>query len=58
MGASIMKTIASAASAALAFSILAGIAGQVYAESANEMSPNNPGYIYQLDRESRGGQGQ
>jgi hypothetical protein len=55
MGASIMKTIASVA---LAFSILAGIAGQVYAESANEMSPNQPGYIDQLDRESRGGQGQ
>jgi hypothetical protein len=54
-GASIMKTIASAA---LAFSILAGIAGQVYAESVNEMSPNQPGYIDQLDRESRGGQGQ
>jgi hypothetical protein len=55
MGESIMKTIASAA---LAFSILAGIAGQVYAQSANEMNPNNPGYIDQLDRESRGGQGQ
>jgi hypothetical protein len=50
-----MKTFASAA---LALSILAGIAGQVYAETANEMNANNPGYLDQLDRETRGGQGQ
>ena len=43
---------------ALALSILAGIAGQVYAQSADEMSANNAKYLDQLDRESRGGQGQ
>ena len=50
-----MKTIAATA---LALSILAGIAGQVYAQSANEMNANNEKYLDQLDRESRGGQGQ
>ena len=50
-----MKAIASAV---LALSVLVGIAGQDYAETADEMSANNPKYLDQLDRESRGGQGQ
>jgi hypothetical protein len=55
MGEWIMKIMTATA---LALSILAGIAGQVYAQSADEMSANNAKYLDQLDRESRGGQGQ
>ena len=42
----------------VALSVLAGVAGQVNAATADEMSPNSSGYLDQLDRENRGGQGQ
>ena len=43
----------------LALSVLAGITGRVYAQTANEVSPNDTKQFYdQLDRENRGGQGQ
>ena len=51
-----MKTIASAL---LGLSVLTGIIGQVYAQTADEVNPNNTKQFYdQLDREKRGGQGQ
>ena len=46
-----MKTITSAL---LALSVLAGIAGQVFADENDGKSTN----LEQMDRESRGGQGQ
>lgn len=42
----------------LALSLLAGVAGKVIAASSDEMSPNDPKYLDQLDREGRGGTGQ
>ena len=54
-----MRPIASALlSMLVALSVLAGVAGQVNAATADEMSPNSSGYLDQLDRENRGGQGQ
>jgi hypothetical protein len=45
--------------ALLALSVLAGMAGQVEALTANEINPNDTGNFYQqLDRESRGGNSQ
>jgi hypothetical protein len=46
-----MKTITSAI---LALSVLAGIAGRAYADENDGKSTN----LQQMDRESRGGQGQ
>ena len=44
------------AAAMLALSVLAGIAGKVYAQTAEEVSPNDTKHFYeQLDREGRGG---
>lgn len=51
-----MKTIASTL---LALSVLTGVTGRVYAQTADEVSPNDTKQYYeQLDRENRGGQGQ
>lgn len=42
--------------AILALSVMAGIAGKVYAQTAEEISPNDTKHYYeQLDREGRGG---
>ena len=51
-----MKTMTSAI---LALSVLAGIAGRVQAQTADEINPNNTERFYQqLDGENRGGQSQ
>jgi hypothetical protein len=51
-----MKTMTSAF---LALAVLAGIAGRVQAQTADEINPNNTERFYQqLDRENRGGQSQ
>jgi hypothetical protein len=39
----------------VAAAILAGIAGQALAQTADERSANDPKFLEQLDRESRGG---
>jgi hypothetical protein len=39
----------------VAAAIIAGFAGQALAETANETSPNDPKFMEQMDRESRGG---
>jgi hypothetical protein len=39
----------------VAAAIVAGFAGQVLAQTANETSPNDPKFLEQMDRENRGG---
>ena len=39
----------------IAAAILAGVAGQAFAQTADERSANNPKFLEQMDRESRGG---
>jgi hypothetical protein len=39
----------------VAASIVAGFAGQVFAQTADERSANDPKFLEQMDRESRGG---
>jgi hypothetical protein len=42
----------------VAISMLGGVAGQAFAQTADEISPNDTKQFYnQMDRESRGGQG-
>jgi hypothetical protein len=54
IGEEIMKIIASTLSALLALSVLAGVAGSSMADENDGKSTN----LQQMDRESRGGQGQ
>ena len=43
----------------LALSVLTGITGQVYAQTTDQVNPNNTKQFYQqLDRDNRVGQGQ